>query len=105
MTTILEINKKLGLRPDSFTASDAEKAISEIMQGDEKRATSAQIATFLVALKLNKKESDPDIIAACSKAMLSFAKVLDLSMYEGLQDSLVDIVGTGGDGMDTFNVS
>ncbi|CAI2164401.1 11985_t:CDS:2 [Funneliformis geosporum] len=98
---ILEIIKKLILRPDKFTTTHAETALTEIMQNN---ATSAQIAAFLVALKLNGKDSDPAIVAACSKAMLKFTN-LDLSVYDGLQDSLIDIVGTGGDGMDTFNVS
>ncbi|CAG8519552.1 10552_t:CDS:2 [Funneliformis caledonium] len=99
--TILAIIKTLILQPNDFTTTHAETALTEIMQN---HATSAQIAAFLVALKLNHKDSDPAIVAACSKAMLKFTN-LDLSVYEGLQDSIIDIVGTGGDGMDTFNVS
>ncbi|RIA97805.1 anthranilate phosphoribosyltransferase [Glomus cerebriforme] len=72
---------------------------------EEGKVSSAQIAAFLVGLKLHKKDFEPEIVAACSKAMLNFSEKLDLSIYEGLQDSLIDIVGTGGDGMNTFNVS
>ncbi|RIB05326.1 anthranilate phosphoribosyltransferase [Gigaspora rosea] len=71
----------------------------------EQRATPAQISAFLVALKLNKKEYDPEIIAACSESLQKFALKIDFTAYDGLQDSLVDVVGTGGDGMNTFNVS
>jgi anthranilate phosphoribosyltransferase len=90
------------LRPDVFTTDNAEAVLTQIMQ---KKATSAQIAAFLVALKLHQKDFDPEIVATCSNVMLKFALKLDLSMYEGLQDSLIDIVGTGGDNMNTFNVS
>lgn len=99
---IQNIIKILTLQPNNFTKIHAQNAISEIMQ---QRATSAQIAAFLVALNLQHKDSDPEIIAACVNSMLEFAIKLDFSMYDGLQDSLVDIVGTGGDGMNTFNVS
>ncbi|CAG8489691.1 5440_t:CDS:2 [Scutellospora calospora] len=71
----------------------------------KREATSAQVAAFLVALKLNNKEYDPEIIAACSESLLKFALEIDFSMFDGLQDSLIDVVGTGGDGMNTFNVS
>ncbi|GBB86142.1 hypothetical protein RclHR1_01260013 [Rhizophagus clarus] len=94
--------KTLILRPDDFTIDNVEDVITQIMQ---KKATSAQIAAFLVALKLHQKDFDPEVVATCSKVMLKFALRLDLSMYEGLQDSLIDIVGTGGDNMNTFNVS
>ncbi|CAO3621174.1 unnamed protein product [Mucor hiemalis] len=53
------------------------------MKGD---ATPSQISAFLISLKLQGKDKDPKIVAACATAML-------------------DIVGTGGDGHDTYNVS
>ncbi|CAG8784749.1 17559_t:CDS:2, partial [Acaulospora morrowiae] len=102
MSTIQEIIKILILRPDDFTKTHAHTAIAEIMRQE---ATSAQIAAFLVSLKLQNKDTDPEIVTSCVNSMLDFAVELDFSMYDGLQDSLVDIVGTGGDGMNTFNVS
>ncbi|CAG8582881.1 7619_t:CDS:2 [Paraglomus occultum] len=101
-STIQSLTKKLVNNPDAFTPSDAQAAIVELMTG---RATSAQIACFLSALKLLNKDAEPEIVAACAASMLEFAVKLDFSQYEGLQDSLVDVVGTGGDGMNTFNVS
>src|SRR4051794_14896741 len=99
---IIKNIQTLILRPKDFTADNVENVMTAIMQ---EKATSAQISAFLVALKLHKKDFDPDIVAACLKVLLKFAKKLDLSIHKGLQDSLIDIVGTGGDGMDTFNVS
>ncbi|CAG8807224.1 44515_t:CDS:2 [Gigaspora margarita] len=102
MTSFPDILKILVLKPDEFTTTHAQVALEEIM---EQRATAAQISAFLVALKLNKKEYDPEIIAACSESLHKFALKIDFTAYDGLQDSLVDVVGTGGDGMNTFNVS
>ncbi|CAG8831133.1 21555_t:CDS:2, partial [Racocetra persica] len=102
MTSFQDIIKTLVLKPDEFTAVHARAALVEMM---ERRVTSAQVATFLVALKLNNKEYDPEIIAACSESLHKFALEIDFSLYNGLHDSLIDVVGTGGDGMNTFNVS
>ncbi|CAG8625562.1 19291_t:CDS:2 [Dentiscutata erythropus] len=102
MTSFPDIIKILVLRPNEFTATHAQDALEMMM---EQRATSAQVSAFLVALKLNKKDEDPEIVAACSESLHKFAMKIDFSAYDGLQDSLIDVVGTGGDGMNTFNVS
>lgn len=62
-------------------------------------ATPAQIAAFLVALRM-KGESVPEIAAAAG-VMRELASGVDI---QGL-DYPVDIVGTGGDASGTFNVS
>ncbi|TCT22131.1 anthranilate phosphoribosyltransferase [Thiobaca trueperi] len=62
-------------------------------------ATSAQIAGFLVALRM-KGETVTEIAAAAS-VMRELASGVDLG---GLEQT-VDIVGTGGDASGTFNVS
>ncbi len=62
-------------------------------------ATSAQIAGFLVALRM-KGESVPEIAAAAA-VMRELATGVDVG---GLAH-VVDIVGTGGDASGTFNVS
>jgi len=56
-----------------------------------------QIAAFLALIRM-KGETVEELTAAAS-TMLQFAHTLDLG------DGLVDIVGTGGDGKNTFNVS
>ena len=62
------------------------------------QATAAQIAGFLVALRM-KGETVTEI-AAAAKVMRSLATPVSVS-----GDHLVDIVGTGGDGAKLFNVS
>lgn len=62
-------------------------------------ATQAQIAGFLVALRM-KGETVPEIAAAAA-VMRELAAGVDVSDL----DHVVDIVGTGGDAAGTFNVS
>lgn len=94
--------KKLVHEPTQFTPQDAEHAINEIMKGS---ATPSQISAFLVSLKLQGLDNDPRIVAACATAMRSHARLVPYTDYEHLSGNVVDIVGTGGDGHDTYNVS
>ncbi|EJU03027.1 anthranilate phosphoribosyltransferase, partial [Dacryopinax primogenitus] len=87
--------------PDAFGAEQAYEATNHLAIEDG--CSPAQAAAFLTALKLQNKEDKPDIIAACAKSMREHAIKLDMS---GISNEFsVDIVGTGGDGHDTFNVS
>lgn len=70
----------------------------EIMSGD---ATPAQVAGFLVALRI-KGETAAEI-AAAAKVMREKATPVPVSAE--LRDRLVDTCGTGGDGAGLFNVS
>ncbi|CAG8567156.1 5037_t:CDS:2 [Ambispora gerdemannii] len=99
MKSIIQI---LVNQPENFTPTLAKSGIKELFKPE---TTPAQISAFLIALKLQNKDSNAEIVAACATTMLEFALTIDFSEYKGLQDSLVDIVGTGGDGMNTFNVS
>ena len=74
--------------------SEITKTMFEIMEG---RATSAQIASFLTALRI-KGESVTDIYAA-AKAMREKASKISTSI------DTMDLCGTGGDELQTFNVS
>lgn len=67
--------------------------IDEIMNGE---ATQSQIGAFLALLKF--EFIDGQVLAAAAKAMRAHA-------LPCVADETVDIVGTGGDGHDTFNVS
>ena len=67
----------------------------DIMSGD---ASAAQIAGFLIGLR-TKGESVAEIAAAAA-VMRDFAVPVDIA-----HSNLVDIVGTGGDGSSTFNIS
>jgi anthranilate phosphoribosyltransferase len=78
-----------------LTRGDAHEAMNEIMRGD---ATQAQIAGFLVALRAKGETADE--IAGCADAMREH--VLQVRPQ---RTDLVDIVGTGGDGANTYNIS
>lgn len=94
--------KKLIHEPTQFTPEDAGQAINAIMSGE---ATPSQISAFLISLKLQSLDKDPKIVAACANAMRSHARLIPYIGYESLSRNVVDIVGTGGDGHDTYNVS
>ena len=79
---------------NSLTEEDASKAAEAIMSGE---ATPAQIAGFLVALRI-KGESVNEI--------LGMTKVMrEKSIKVNVNQDVIDIVGTGGDGVNTFNIS
>jgi anthranilate phosphoribosyltransferase len=79
----------------SLGEEEAAAVMEEIMSGE---ATPAQLAAFLVALRL--KGETVEEIAGMARVMR--AKALPVP-FEGVP--LLDTCGTGGDGMGTFNVS
>lgn len=78
----------------NLTCNEAMQAMNIIMNGE---ATDAQIAGFLTALRI--KGETVDEITGFAKIMREKAKTV-----EGCRDA-VDIVGTGGDLANTFNIS
>jgi anthranilate phosphoribosyltransferase len=74
---------------------EAREVMGEIMAGE---ATPAQIGGFLVALRAKGETADE--IAGCAEAMR--AHVLPV---HPTRTDVVDVVGTGGDGARTFNIS
>jgi anthranilate phosphoribosyltransferase len=78
-----------------LSRGQAHDAMHAIMEGE---ATPAQIAGFLVALRAKGETADE--IAGCAEAMREH--VLHVRPK---RDDLVDIVGTGGDGANTYNIS
>lgn len=78
----------------ALTEKEASDAAEAIMSGE---ATPTQIAGFLVALRL-KGESVQEI--------LGMTKVMrEKSLKVNIVGEVIDIVGTGGDGLNTFNIS
>lgn len=73
----------------------ARDVMGEIMSGE---ASAAQIAGFLVALRAKGETADE--IAGCAEAMHEHV----LPIHPARED-VVDVVGTGGDGAATFNIS
>ncbi|KMY66489.1 anthranilate phosphoribosyltransferase [Desulfocarbo indianensis] len=74
-------------------------AMDHIMEG---RATPAQIAALLIALRM-KGECVEEISGAAKVMRAKVSQVPTLARSSG--EMLVDTVGTGGDGAGTFNVS
>lgn len=89
-----EVLSKLVASQD-LSGAEAESAMRAIMSGE---ATPAQIAAFLVALRM-KGETTAEI-AAAARVMRSLMTPVELPT-----EHLTDIVGTGGDHANTFNVS
>src|SRR6266542_1796258 len=79
-----------------LTSEEAEEAMNIIMTG---QATQAQIGAYLVALRM-KGETIPEIKGSV-RAMRNVALKVKLNASE----PIYDIVGTGGDGAHTFNIS
>ncbi|MGY1619844.1 anthranilate phosphoribosyltransferase [Geodermatophilus sp. SYSU D00691] len=82
------------LARQDLTAADTAWAMGEIMSGE---ASPAQIAAFVVALRA--KGEAPEEVAGLADTMRDRATPVDLPL-----DS-VDVVGTGGDGAHTVNIS
>ena len=78
-----------------LSRAEAYETMNEIMRGD---ATQAQIAGFLVALRAKGESADE--IAGCADAMREH-----VLRVRPRRTDLVDIVGTGGDGANTYNIS
>ncbi len=80
---------------EDLSAEEAEEALNQIMQG---KATEAQIGAFLVALRM--KEETPEEIMGFARAMRANCVRINCR-----REGLLDTCGTGGDKLDTFNIS
>jgi anthranilate phosphoribosyltransferase len=81
----------------NLTIEEAEMAMGIIMDGE---ATPAQIAGYLIGLRM--KGETVEEITGSARAMRDHALHVPLNING---DALLDIVGTGGDGAHTFNIS
>ena len=86
---------KTVLAGKNLTAEEMNNVMNIIMTGE---ATPAQIGGFLVGLRM--KGETVDEIASAAKVMRQLATGVKVK-----GDHVVDIVGTGGDGSNTFNIS
>lgn len=82
---------------EHLDAAEAEQAMEAILEG---AASVAQIAAFLVALRM-KGETVPELVGF-ARAMRRHASALTLDLGG---EPLLDTCGTGGDGARTFNIS
>lgn len=78
-----------------LTMDEMSSVMHSLMTGE---ATPAQIGGFLIGLRM--KGETVDEIAAAAQIMRSLVTPVSVDSQH-----LVDIVGTGGDGMNTFNIS
>lgn len=81
----------------NLSAEEAEAAMGIIMDG---QATDAQIGGYLVGLRM--KGETVEEITGCARSMRAHAAPVPMNING---DHLLDIVGTGGDGAHTFNIS
>ena len=97
------------VRGENLTEDEMEKAMEEIMTGT---ATPAQIGAFITALRL-KGETVEEITGAARAMRAKATKInvnnhlvnIDRDEINIDDETILDIVGTGGDGTRTFNVS
>lgn len=105
---IKELISKVVTRED-LTETEMEKAMDEIMSGT---ATPAQIGAFITGLRL-KGETVDEITGAARTMRAKATKIkvarnianIDRDDINIDAETILDIVGTGGDGTRTFNVS
>lgn len=92
---------KLVKTPEYFTADDLQQALEHIFTPESVHP--AQIGSFLTALHIERVERRPECLAAAAAALRK--RALKAAIADADKDFIVDIVGTGGDGHNTFNVS
>ena len=79
---------------------EMETAMDEIMSGE---ATPAQIGSFITALRI--KGETVDEITGAARVMRKKATKITIPQENTKNSTILDVVGTGGDGANTFNVS
>ena len=83
------------LQGDDLNSQQMQAAMNIIMRGE---ATAAQIAGFIIALRM--KGESVDELAAAARVMRNLSRRVNIDAAP-----LVDTCGTGGDGQKTFNIS
>jgi anthranilate phosphoribosyltransferase len=92
---VIEFLSKL-VRGEHLTEHEASRAMELIMRDE---ATASQIAGFMVALRVNGETVEE--IAGMARTAMAHATPIDVPG----RDDLLDVVGTGGDGSHSFNIS
>ncbi|GAA5935653.1 hypothetical protein JCM3775_003374 [Rhodotorula graminis] len=93
--------KKLVLHPSTFTLDDVRTAFDHLAHPNG--AHPSQVGAFLSALRLTAKDGQPQVVAQVAQVMRRHALAVHVGDYG--DGPVCDIVGTGGDGHNTFNVS
>lgn len=106
--SIISFTKKLLKSPPSLTPAELHEVIVYIIDTLSKEFTVeavVPIASFLSVLRATGLDHKAEYIAAAASAVLKFSTVVDSTTLTHTDDIVLDIVGTGGDGQNTFNVS
>lgn len=96
-----DLLQKLVQTPEYFTPDDITDALLLLFTPND--IPPAQIGAFMTALHIHRVEARPESLVAAAK--LFRARAMKAAIEDLESDFVVDIVGTGGDGHNTFNVS
>lgn len=99
--TFRALLKKLVERPECFTNDDLKAALDHLFIPNVLHP--AQIGALLSVLHVNHLERRPGSLAVAASVLRD--RALRAAVQEADNDFVVDIVGTGGDGYNLFNVS
>ncbi|GAO49133.1 anthranilate phosphoribosyltransferase [Saitoella complicata NRRL Y-17804] len=94
--------KQIDASPLTVTPSQITHVFRSILSPSSP-STPAQTSALLVAMRLREVDRRADVIAGMVELMKEFGHKVEHREEWG--DGFVDIVGTGGDGQNTFNVS
>ena len=92
--------KSLFLETPNLTPNDLAIVLKCIFKGIP---SDVQTAAFLTALRMRELDHKAEFITAAVNTILEFSSTVSLESVGN--KSYIDIVGTGGDGQNTFNVS
>lgn len=92
--------KSLFLQTPNLTPEDFSTVLRLIFKGIP---SDIQTSAFLTALRMRGLDHEPEFIAAAVSTILEFSDIVPKSEVDST--GYIDIVGTGGDGQNTFNVS
>ena len=98
--TFKPLLNRLVQTPEYFSPNDLKVCLDHLFTPNALHP--AQIGAFLTALHVHRVERRPDYLATAASVLRERALKAEV---EHLDDFVVDIVGTGGDGFNLFNVS
>lgn len=92
--------KKLLKKPPSLTAEDLTEALNHMINGE---ISDVQVSAFLATLRVTELDHSSSFVSAAAARIFEESHKMNYAELD--PNGYVDIVGTGGDGQDTFNVS
>lgn len=94
--------KKLLPTPPELSLEEFGDALDIIFKGE---ANDIEISSFLTGLRIQQLDFNSEYIAKAVEIILKYSEKINNSSIDSSIDGFVDIVGTGGDSQNTFNVS